>query len=231
MIDMIQLMRKTSKAKGSAKTANTNNVLSDVTALYERLSRDDELEGESNSIVNQKKLLEGYAEENGFKNIRHYTDDGFTGGDFERPGWQQLVADVEASIVTTVIAKDMSRIGRNHIETGFYTEIWLPGMGVRFIAVNNGIDSKDPETMEFAGMLNIVNEWYLKDQSRKTMQAVHQKAKAGKHIASVPPFGYAKANDDADRWVIDPEAAKTVRYIFELACQGLLPSQIARRLR
>ena len=94
MIDMIQLMRKTSKAKGNARTAAVNNALAEVTALYERISRDDELEGESNSIVNQKKLLEGYAEENGFTNIRHYTDDGFTGGDFERPGWQQLVADV-----------------------------------------------------------------------------------------------------------------------------------------
>lgn len=228
-MDLIKIMRRTTCEKRLG--LNANKAAPDVTALYERLSRDDDHEGESNSIINQKALLENYAQEHGFTNIRHYTDDGFTGGDFDRPGWEQLIRDIEAGIVQTVIAKDMSRIGRNHIDTGFYTEIFFPRMDVRFIAVNNNVDSEDPESMEFTGFMNILNEWYLRDQSKKTMQAVHQKARSGKHIASVPPFGYMKDPQCTDRWVIDPEAAQTVRYIFELACRGLIPAQIARCLR
>ena len=142
-----------------------------ITALYERLSRDDEQAGESNSITNQKALLECYAKEQGFTSCRHYTDDGYSGGNFERPGWKQLIADIERGIVKAVIVKDMSRIGRNHIETGFYTEIYFEKMGVRFIAVNNGIDNANPDSTEYAGILNIMNEWYLKDQSRKMRSA------------------------------------------------------------
>lgn len=214
----------------------TINVLADVaknvTALYERLSRDDEQEGESNSITNQKSFLEGYAKENGFgDNIRHYTDDGYSGGDFDRPGWQQLIADIEAGIVTTVLVKDMSRVGRNHIETGYYTEIYFAQMGVRFIAINNGIDNANPDTTEFAGILNIVNEWYLRDQSRKIATAYRQKGQAGKHLAQIPPFGYLRDPDHKDEWIIDEEAAPTVRRVFQLAADGIFPGEIARRMK
>lgn len=133
----------TSRLKRKMKPENKN-----ITALYERLSRDDELQGESNSIMNQKKLLENYARENGFENIRHYTDDGYSGGDFLRPGWIQMIDDIKAGFISTVIVKDMSRVGRNHIETGFYTEIYFGKLDVRFIAVNNSIDTTDPASTE-----------------------------------------------------------------------------------
>ena len=108
-----------------------------ITALYERLSKDDDLLGESNSIVNQKAMLEGYAAQNGFKNIRHYTDDGFSGGNFERPSWKRMVSDIQAGLIGTVIVKDMSRVGRDYLQTGFYTEVLFKQQNVRFIAVSN----------------------------------------------------------------------------------------------
>ena len=167
-----------------------------VTALYERLSRDDELTNESLSISNQKTYLEIYARDQSFTNCRHYTDDGYSGGNFDRPGWKQLIADIENEIVKTVIVKDMSRVGRNHIETGFYTEIYFAKMDVRFIAVNNGIDTRNPDSTEFAGILNIMNEWYLKDQARKTRSAALLKGKSGKPLANNPCFGYVKDPTD-----------------------------------
>ena len=136
-----------------------------ITALYERLSRDDDLDGESNSIVNQKLYLQNYADEHGFTNCKHYTDDGWSGGNFDRPGWKSLIADVEAGKVGVILAKDMSRIGRNYLETGFYTEVVFRKHNVRFIAIANGVDNDHPETGEFVPFLNIMNEWYLKDQS------------------------------------------------------------------
>ncbi|MDE6590356.1 MAG: recombinase family protein [Oscillospiraceae bacterium] len=129
-----------------------------ITALYERLSRDDEQIGDSNSVVNQKIMLESYAAQQGFTNIRHYTDDGWSGANFERPSWKQLVADIEAGKVGCVIAKDMSRIGRDYLQTGFYTEILFREKGVRFIAISNGVDSSDNNSGEFAPFLNIMNE-------------------------------------------------------------------------
>ena len=237
MVNLTEMKNMLENGKRSVPAGRgTINVLADgaknVTALYERLSRDDEQEGESNSITNQKSFLAGYAKDNGFgDNIRHYTDDGYSGGDFDRPGWQQLLADIEAGIVTTVLVKDMSRVGRNHIETGYYTEIYFAQMGVRFIAIANGFDNANPETIEYAGIINIMNEWYLRDQSRKMIHAVQQKARSGKHITSNPPFGYQKDPADPEHWIIDEPAAATVRYVFQLACEGLLPAQIARRLR
>ena len=153
------------------------------TALYERLSRDDEMQGESNSITNQKKYLEEYAKAQGFKNIRHFTDDGYSGVDFNRPGFQSLIAAVEAGEVDIVCVKDMSRFGRNYLKVGFYTEIMFPEKGVRFIAINNGVDSANPSENDFTPFLNInervvrkghkqQNPCYLpfKDAGRKTMQ-------------------------------------------------------------
>ena len=128
-----------------------------ITALYERLSRDDELAGESNSIVNQKRYLETYAEQHGYTNIVHYTDDGWSGGNFDRPDWKRLIGDIEAGLVGTVIVKDMSRVGRDYLQTGFYTEVLFRQHGVHFIAVANSIDSDDSNTNEFAPFLNIMN--------------------------------------------------------------------------
>ena len=131
-----------------------------ITALYERLSHDDELIGDSNSVVNQKAMLESYAAQHGFTNCVHYTDDGWSGANFERPSWKRLVADIEAGKVGCVIAKDMSRVGRDYLQTGFYTEILFREKGVRFIAISNGVDSFDHNSGEFAPFLNIMNEWH-----------------------------------------------------------------------
>ena len=222
---MIDLMEKQSSTKAKARSTSAC-----ITALYERLSCEDELDGESNSITNQKNLLEAYARERGFTNCRHYTDDGYSGGTFERPGWQQLLADIEAGIVKTVLVKDMSRVGRNYVETGFYTEVYFSRMGVRFIAINNGIDNANPDSTEFAGILNIMNDWYLRDMSRKIRSAAQQKGKSGKPLATHPCFGYVKDPKNKDHWLVDPEAADTVRRIFELAASGMSQLKICRTL-
>lgn len=225
-MNMFTTIKETKKATKDSHNEQSCN----ATALYERLSRDDEQEGESNSITNQKAFLECYAREQGFTGCRHYTDDGYSGGNFDRPGWKQLIADIENGIVKTVIVKDMSRVGRNHIETGFYTEIYFAKMGVRFIAVNNSIDNANPDSTEYAGILNIMNEWYLKDQSRKMRSAAQLKGKSGKPLAKHPCFGYMKDPANKNHWLVDPEAAQTVRRIFELAASGLSQIKICRVL-
>ena len=143
------------------------NVLK-ITALYERLSRDDELQGESNSILNQKTYLESYARQQGFSNLRHFTDDGYSGINFNRPGFAAMVREIEAGNVATVIVKDMSRFGRNYLQVGFYTEIMFPDKGVRFIAVNNSIDSAKPQENDFTPFLNIMNEFYSRDTATRS---------------------------------------------------------------
>ena len=151
-----------------------------ITALYERLSRDDDNAGDSNSIVNQKKYLESYAQQRGYTNCRHYTDDGWSGGNFERPAWKQLVADIEAGKVAHVIVKDMSRAGRDYLQTGFYTEVFFRQHSVHFVAIANGVDSDDQNSNEFAPFLNIMNEWYLRGLSRKQKTAIRVKGESGK---------------------------------------------------
>ncbi len=215
-----------SEKKNVANHATGEN----ITALYERLSRDDDIEGESNSIANQKSFLEAYAQEHGFTNCRHYTDDGYSGGDFDRPGWQQMIADIEVGIVKTVLVKDMSRVGRNYVETGFYTEIYFAKMGVHFIAVNNAIDNANPDSTEFAGILNIMNDWYLRDQSKKIRLAAQQKGRSGKPLSYNPCFGYVKDPANKNHWIVDPEAAKTVQRIFELAATGTSQLEICRTM-
>ena len=199
-----------------------------ITALYERLSRDDDLAGESNSIVNQKKMLENYARENGFENYQHYTDDGWSGGNFERPDWKRLIADIEAGKVGCVIAKDMSRIGRDYLQTGFYTEVMFREKGVRFIAIANGVDSSVQGSNEFAPFLNIMNEWYLRDCSRKIQSTLKQKGLSGKHLTNNVIYGYKKDPADKNHWLIDEEAAEVVRRIFRLVIEGKGVQQIAR---
>ena len=201
-----------------------------ITALYERLSRDDDQVGDSNSIVNQKKYLEGYAAQRGYTNIRHYTDDGWSGGNFDRPAWKQLVADIEAGKVAHVLVKDMSRIGRDYLQTGFYTEVMFRQHGVHFVAIANGVDSDDQNSNEFAPFLNIMNEWYLRDLSRKQRTAIRVKGESGKPTTNSAIYGYKKLPGDKYTWYIDEEAAAVVRRIFRLTIEGKGPYDIARIL-
>ena len=201
-----------------------------ITALYERLSRDDDVAGDSNSILNQKRYLESYAKQRGYTNLVHYTDDGWSGGNFERPGWKRLVADIEAGKVAHLLCKDLSRIGRNYLQTGFYTEIMFRQYGVHFIAVANNIDSDEQESSEFAPFLNIMNEWYLRDQSKKVAAAYRVKGKAGKPTTNNAIYGYKKDPEDKDHWLVDEEAAAVVRRIFRLAVEGHGPYDISKML-
>ena len=201
-----------------------------ITALYERLSRDDDQVGDSNSIVNQKKYLESYAEQRGYTNIQHYTDDGWSGGNFNRPAWKQLEADIEAGKVVHVIVKDMSRIGRDYLQTGFYTEVFFREHGVHFIAIANSVDSDDQNSNEFAPFLNIMNEWYLRDLSRKQHTAIRVKGESGKPTTNCAIYGYKKMPGDKYSWYIDEEAAEVVSRIFRLTIEGKGPYDIARIL-
>lgn len=201
-----------------------------ITALYERLSRDDDQVGDSNSIVNQKKYLESYAEQRGYTNIRHYTDDGWSGGNFERPAWKRLVADIESGNVAHVLVKDMSRIGRDYLQTGFYTEVMFRQHDVHFVAIANSVDSDDQNSNEFAPFLNIMNEWYLRDLSRKQKAAVRVKGESGKPTTNCAIYGYKKEPGDKYTWHIDEEAAAVVRRIFRLTIEGKGSYDIARIL-
>ena len=203
---------------------------SKITALYERLSRDDDNAGDSNSIVNQKKYLESYAQQRGYTNCRHYTDDGWSGGNFERPAWKQLVADIEAGKVAHVIVKDMSRAGRDYLQTGFYTEVFFRQHGVHFVAIANSVDSDDQNSNEFAPFLNIMNEWYLRDLSRKQKTAIRVKGESGKPTTNCAIYGYRKDPENKYHWLIDEEAAAVVRRIFRLTIEGKGPYDIARIL-
>ena len=201
-----------------------------ITALYERLSRDDDLTGDSNSILNQKAYLENYAAQRGYTNIAHYTDDGWSGGNFERPDWKRMIADIEAGKVCRVIVKDMSRAGRDYLQTGFYTEVFFRQHGVHFIAIANGVDSEDQNSNEFAPFLNIMNEWYLRDQSRKVSAAYKIKGTSGKHTSTHAIYGYKKDPENKDHWIIDEEAATVVKRIFHLALEGYGQYKIAEIL-
>ena len=201
-----------------------------ITALYERLSRDDEQQGESNSITNQKEYLEEYAKRQGFSNIRHFTDDGISGTTFEREGFQKLIAEVEAGNVGTVIVKDMSRLGRNYLKVGFYTDILFPEKCVRFIAVNNGVDSETMGDNDFTPFLNIMNEWYAKDTSQKIRTIFKAKMQEGKRVSPSVPYGYLRDPQNKQHLIIDPEPAEVVRRIFRLVIEGVGVSAIARLL-
>ena len=197
-----------------------------ITALYCRLSRDDGTDKESNSIENQKKLLTAYAKEHGFENVRIYVDDGYTGTNFNRPDFKRLIQDIEDGFVSTLIVKDMSRLGREYLETGKYTEVYFPSRNVRFIAVNDGVDSAEGED-DFVPFRNIMNEWYAKDISRKCRSAHKTRGKSGVPLGQ-PPYGYMKDPEDKTRWIIDPEAAPVVREIFKLYLEGNGIDTIAR---
>lgn len=170
-----------------------------ITALYERLSRDDELAGDSNSIVNQKKMLEDYAKSNGYTDLVHFTDDGYSGGNFDRPGWKEMLRQIEDGSIGAVIVKDMSRVGKDYLQVGFYTEVFFREKGVHFVAISNGVDSDINTSSEFAPFLNIMNEWYLRDCSRKIKAVLQAKGRDGKPITNNPPYGYIKDPEDKNR--------------------------------
>ena len=202
-----------------------------ITALYCRLSRDDDQQGDSNSIVNQKAFLARFAREQGFRNIEYFVDDGYSGANFQRPDWQRMMALVDEGKIGIVVAKDMSRIGRNYLEVGMYTEITFPQNHVRFIAVNSGVDSANQQDNEFAPFLNIINEFYVKDGSKKVRASMKLKGESGEYLTTIPPYGYMKDPEDKKKWVVDAEAASVVRRIFSLCVDGNGPTQIARILR
>jgi len=202
-----------------------------ITALYCRLSRDDELQGDSNSIVNQKAILSKYAKENHFSNTLFFVDDGYSGTNFNRPSWCELIEKIENGEVSTLIVKDMSRLGRDYLKVGFYTEVLFVEKGVRFIAINNGIDSANQQDSDFTPFLNIINEWYAKDTSKKIRAVMKSKGEAGEHLCTNPPYGYMKAPDNKKQWIVDAEAAEVVKRIFALCLDGYGPSQIARILK
>ena len=204
---------------------------SKITALYCRLSRDDELQGDSNSIKNQKAILKKYADDNGFINTEFFVDDGVSGTTFDRPDFQRMIAEMESGKIGTIIVKDMSRLGRDYLKVGYYTEIAFPNAEVRFIAINNGVDSANQQDSDFTPFLNIINEWYAKDTSKKIRAVFKAKGESGKPLCTTPPFGYKKDPDDKNHWIVDEDAAKVVKYIFQLCIEGYGPTQIAHKLK
>ena len=202
----------------------------DVTALYARLSKDDDLVGDSNSIVHQKEILAKYAKEHGFTNIEFYVDDGFSGTNFNRPDFQRMMADAEEGKISTVIVKDMSRFGRDYIMVGYYTEIYFSNLDIRFIAINDNVDSNIQTENDLTPFKNVFNEWYARDTSKKIRAVFKAKGNSGKHLTTNPPFGYIKDPNDKDKWIIDDEAAATVRRIFQMYVDGYRISEIGHKL-
>ena len=202
-----------------------------ITALYCRLSQDDGREGESNSIVNQRKLLQEYARSHHFKNLQVFVDDGWSGTNFDRPSFRRMEQMIEAGEVGTVIVKDMSRLGRNYLQVGMYTDIVFVENDVRFIAVNDNVDSAVQTEFDMTPIRNFCNELYARDTAKKIKSTFKMKGESGRHLTTNPPFGYVKDEHDRDKWVIDEDAAKVVRYIYKLCCDGLGPTQIANRLK
>ncbi|MBR0278288.1 MAG: recombinase family protein [Clostridia bacterium] len=199
-----------------------------ITALYCRLSRDDELQGDSNSIINQKNMLKKYADDNSFGNTEFFVDDGYSGTNFNRPDWQRLEGMIDEGLIGTIIVKDMSRLGRDYLQVGMYTEIKFPNNDIRFIAINNGVDSINGTENDMTPFINIFNEFYAKDTSRKIRAVFKAKGQSGKPLCTNPPYGYIKDKEDKNHWIIDETAAEVVREAFRLCVQGYGPSQIAK---
>jgi DNA invertase Pin-like site-specific DNA recombinase len=199
---------------------------SKITALYSRLSKDDLLTGESQSISNQKFLLEQFAEQNGFTNIRHFSDDGHTGVDFDRPDWKEMIAEVEAGNVGVIIVKTLDRMGRNYLQTGLYREMFKE-RGVRLISMQEGHDSINGDD-DLLPIREIMSEWYARDTSRKVKAVLHSKGRNGKHLTNTALYGYRKSPEDKNVWLIDTEVAHIVKRVFEMTVDGIGPYQIAR---
>ena len=211
------------------KTKQNNQNQVGITALYCRLSRDDGMEGDSNSVANQKKLLAKYCKENGFDNIKYYVDDGYTGTNFNRPDFQKLLDDIDMGYISTIIVKDMSRLGRDYLQVGYYTDNYFPDRNIRFIAINDCVDSADGEN-ELAPFRNVMNEMYARDISRKVRSSHRLRGNAGEPL-SQPPYGYMKAPDNPKKWIIDEDAAKVVRQIYAWCIDGKGNETISRLLQ
>ena len=200
-----------------------------ITALYCRLSRDDAIQGDSNSIANQKTMLTRYATDHGFLNLKFFVDDGISGTTFNRPGFQAMLAEVDMGNVAAIIVKDMSRFGRDYLKVGYYTEVLLPDAGVHFVAINDGVDSKFGDN-DFTPFRNIINEWYAKDTSKKIKAVMKSRALAGEHLTGYPPFGYMNDPNNKKRWIIDVPCAEVVKEIYALYIGGNSLFGIARIL-
>lgn len=209
-------------------TANTNYP-DNITALYARLSQEDALDGESNSIANQKKILLKYATDNHFSNPTFFIDDGVSGVTFDRPGWNEMIRLAEAGKVQTVIVKDMSRMGRDYLKVGYYTESFFAERDIRYIAINDGVDS-DKGDNDFTPFRNLFNDFYARDTSKKIRTVMRAKGNAGEHLCTNPPYGYMKDPADKKKWIVDEEAAEIVKRIFDLCIAGKGPMQIAKLL-
>ena len=207
----------------------TNNYPDNITALYARLSQEDALDGESNSIANQKKILLKYAKDNGFSNPIFFIDDGVSGVTFDRPGWNEMIGLSEAGKVKTVIVKDMSRMGRDYLKVGYYTESFFAERDIRYIAINDGVDS-DKGDNDFTPFRNLFNDFYARDTSKKIRAVMRSKGNAGEHLCTNPPYGYRKDPADKKKWIVDEEAAEVVKRIFDLCIAGKGPMQIAKML-
>lgn len=199
-----------------------------ITALYCRLSVDDELNGESNSITHQKEMLEEYAQKNNFYNIKFYVDDGYSGTNFNRPAFKELIKNIDSGIVGTVIVKDMSRLGRDYLKVGYYSEVYFGEAGVHFIAVNDNVDNTIENDSDFTPFRNIMNEWYAKDTSKKVRAVIRAKGMSGKSTCNCPPYGYIK--DENGNWLVEKEAAEIIKRIYRLCIEGYGPMQISKKL-
>ena len=209
-------------------TANTKYP-DNITALYARLSQEDALDGESNSIANQKKILLKYATDNHFSNPTFFIDDGVSGVTFDRPGWNEMIRLAEAGKVQTVIVKDMSRMGRDYLKVGYYTESFFAERDIRYIAINDGIDSNKGDN-DFTPFRNLFNDFYARDTSKKIRAVMRAKGNAGEHLCTNPPYAYMKDPADKKKWMVDEEAAEIVKRIFDLCIAGKGPMQIAKLL-
>lgn len=209
-----------------------SNLLNEqITALYCRLSQEDENKGDSDSIVNQKAILTKYAEENGFTNIQVFVDDGYSGVSFNRPDFQRLLELMEKGRVKTLITKDLSRLGRNYIEVGNYTEILFPRWDVRYIAINDNYDSLYSEGNELAPFKNLFNEWFARDTSKKIRAVIKAKAERGERVGTSVPYGYKRDPDVKGHLLVNEETAPIIQMIFELCAKGIGPKNIGNILR
>ena len=200
------------------------------TALYCRLSQDDGIEGDSNSIQNQKAILQKFAEDHHFPSPCFYVDDGFSGGNFQRPAFQQMISDMENGEIGIIVTKDLSRLGRNQLHTGLYIEERFPMFGVRYIAINDNVDTDSSESNDLMPFKNLFNEWFIRDTSRKIRAVLKAKAERGERLGTRTPYGYRK-DPDTKKLIVDEEAAAIVRRIFAMCASGSGPSQIARILK
>ena len=200
------------------------------TALYCRLSQDDGIEGDSNSIQNQKAILQKFAEDHHFPSPCFYVDDGFSGGTFQRPAFQQMISDMENGEIGIIVTKDLSRLGRNQLHTGLYIEERFPMFGVRYIAINDNVDTDSSESNDLMPFKNLFNEWFIRDTSRKIRAVLKAKAERGERLGTRAPYGYRK-DPDTKKLIVDEDAAAIVHRIFAMCAAGKGPSQIARILK